>query len=63
VEEKSMKQAQYTKSLTIALPPEHYEQIKRITDDQKISIAEWVRDAVEASLKKCLKEENWKNDK
>ena len=49
-----MKVAQFTKSLTIALRPEIFDQIKRITDDQKISIAEWVREAVEASLKKCL---------
>ena len=46
-----MKQAQYTKSLTISMPPEHYEQIKRITDDEQISMAEWVRNAVDAALK------------
>jgi len=45
-----MKQAQYTKALTIALPPEHFEQIKQITDEKKISLAEWVRDAVAAAL-------------
>ncbi len=58
-----MKQAVFTKSLTIALSPEQYEQIKDITDEKRISMGEWVRGAVEASLKKCLKEENWKNDK
>lgn len=52
-----MKIAQYTKSLTIALRPEIFDQIKRITDDQKISMAEWVRKAVEVSLKKSLKKE------
>lgn len=57
-----MKQAQYTKSLTIALPPEHYEQIKGITGEKCISMGEWVRDAVEASLKKYLKEEISNND-
>jgi Arc/MetJ-type ribon-helix-helix transcriptional regulator len=45
-----MKQAQYTKSLTISMPPEHYEQIKQITDDQQISMAEWVREAVNKAL-------------
>ncbi len=45
-----MKQAQYTKSLTISMPPEHYEQIKRITDTEQISMAHWVRDAVAAAL-------------
>lgn len=52
-----MKQAVYTKSLTIALSPEQYEEIKGITDKQHISMGEWVRDALEASLKKCLREE------
>ena len=54
-----MKVAQFTKSLTISMPPENYEQIKQITDEQCISIAEWVRDAVAAALKKLQqKEEN-----
>ena len=43
---------QYTKALTFALPPEHFEQIKQITDKQQISIAEWVRDAVAMALQK-----------
>lgn len=58
-----MKQAVYTKSLTIALSPEQYAQIKDITDEKRISMGEWVRESVEVSLKKCLKEENWENDK
>ena len=52
-----MKQAQYTKSLTIALPPEHFEQIKQITDTEHISMAEWVREAVAAALAKNQQEE------
>jgi len=47
-----MKQAQYTKSLTISMPPEHYEQIKRITDVEQISMGEWVREAVYAALER-----------
>ena len=50
MEGKVMKQAQFTKSLTISMPPEHYEQIKQITDERHISMAEWVRDAVAAAL-------------
>ena len=46
-----MKTARFTKALTIALNPEAYEQIKQITDAEQISIAEWVRDAVDAALK------------
>ncbi len=45
-----MKQAIFTKSLTISIPPENYEQIKQITDEQCISMAEWVRNAVAAAL-------------
>ncbi len=51
-----MKQAQYTKSLTIALPPEHFEQIKKITDEQQVSMAEWVRNAVSAALNNIKRE-------
>jgi predicted HicB family RNase H-like nuclease len=46
-----MRKSQFSKALTIALPPEHYEQIKQITDEQQISMAQWVRDAVDAALK------------
>ena len=45
-----MKQAVYTKSLTIAISPEQYAQIKDITDEKHMSMGEWVRDAVEAAL-------------
>jgi len=58
-----MKQAQYTKSLTISVPPSQYEQIKKITDDRQISMAEWVRDAVAAALTKNQQEEDITNDK
>ena len=47
-----MRQSQFSKALTVALPPEHFEQIKQITDEKKISLAEWVRDAVAAALAK-----------
>ena len=51
-----MKQAVYTKSLTIAVSPEQYAQIKDITDKKRVSMGEWVRDAVEAYLKKEVSE-------
>jgi hypothetical protein len=56
-----MKQAQYTKSLTISMPPEHFEQIKQITDEQQVSIAEWVREAVAAALIKNQQQEDINN--
>lgn len=45
-----MRKARFQKQLTIAIPSEHFEQIQQITDEQEISLAEWVRDAVAAAL-------------
>jgi hypothetical protein len=45
-----MKTAQYTKSLTVSLRPEVFDQIKQITDDRQISIGEWVREVVDTAL-------------
>ena len=53
-----MRKARFKKQLTIAIPPEHFEQIKQITDDRQISIAEWVRDSVAAALKQSQREED-----
>ena len=47
-----MKTQQFQKALTFALPMEHYEKIKQITDNERISIAEWVREAVATALNK-----------
>ena len=47
-----MKQAAFTKSLTISMPPEQYEQIKEVTDQERISMGEWVRNAIDAALEK-----------
>ena len=53
-----MKQAVFTKSLTISMPPEHYDQIKQITNAGQISMGAWVRDAVIAALKKLQQKED-----
>jgi hypothetical protein len=47
-----MKTAEFTKSLTVSLRPEIFGKIKQITDERKISIAEWIRDAVDSVLEK-----------
>ena len=47
-----MRTRQFSKSLSVAMPTEHLEQIKQITDKQQISMAEWVRDAVAMALNK-----------
>jgi hypothetical protein len=56
-EETIMKTQQYPKALTFALPQDHFEQIKQITDEKRISIAEWVRGAVETALEQQREEE------
>ena len=54
-----MKVARFIKPLTVAFDPAVFEEIKRITDAEQISMAEWVRDAVIAALEKHQpKEEN-----
>ena len=45
-----MREAKFTKSLTVALPIDVYQKIKEITDDEKISMAQWVRRAVNRVL-------------
>ena len=50
-----MKTATFTKSLTVSMQPETFEQIKEITDSKRISMGEWVRDAVEDSIVETIK--------
>ena len=45
-----MREAQFVKSLTVALSVDVYQKIKEITDDEKISMAHWVRRAVDHAL-------------
>lgn len=53
-----MRKSQFTKALTIALPPKHYKQIKEITDANQISMGAWVRDAVIEALEKHQQKED-----
>jgi tartrate dehydratase alpha subunit/fumarate hydratase class I-like protein len=52
-----MKEAQFVKSLTVALPTDVYQKIKEITDDEKISMAQWVRRAISSNLDRDAVEE------
>ena len=45
-----MRIARFSKPLTIALHPEVFDRVKQITDDEKRSMADWVRDAVDQAL-------------
>ncbi len=53
-----MRTSQYSKSLSVALPQEHFDKIRRITDEEQISMAEWVRRAVSAALNNIKREED-----
>jgi hypothetical protein len=57
-EDKIMRTRQFSTSLSVALPTEHLELIKQITDKQQISMAEWVREAVAMALNKIKREED-----
>ena len=45
-----MKKATFTKPMTVSVRPEIYDRIKSITDKREISIADWVRAAIEKAL-------------
>jgi hypothetical protein len=57
-----MKQAIFTKSMTVSIAPEQYEQIKEITDQCRISMGEWVREALAAALNNIKREEGQMHD-
>ena len=52
-----MKVARFTKPLSVGLEPEVYARIQQITDEQKISMAEWIRNALVLVLKQIDREE------
>ena len=51
-----MRVRQFPNSLSVALSQDHFDQIKQITDAEKISMAEWVRNAVDVALEKQKKD-------
>ena len=53
-----MREAQFPKALTVGFQEEVYETIKDITDERRISMAEWVRDAVDTALNNLEEEED-----
>jgi hypothetical protein len=57
-----MKVARFIKPLTVAFDPMVFEEIKRITDAEQISMGAWVRDAVYAALEKYQPQGNTIDD-
>lgn len=58
-----MKEAIFTKPLTVALQPEVYDQIKKITDEKRISMAQWVREIADKALTNHPEKEESNDDK
>ena len=52
-----MKVARFTKPLSVGLEPEVYARIQQITDKERISMAEWIRNALALVLKQIDREE------
>ena len=57
-----MRVRQFPNSLSVALSQDHFDQIKQITDAEKISMAEWVRNAVDMALEIKKQKENEPNE-
>jgi hypothetical protein len=57
-----MRVRQFSNSLSVALSQNHFDQIKQITDEQQVSMAQFVREAVATALGKLQQEENLTND-
>jgi hypothetical protein len=51
----SMRVAKFTKPLTVALEVEIYAEIQQITDRAQISMAQWIRDAIEFRLRDFIR--------
>jgi predicted transcriptional regulator len=45
-----MREARFSKPLTFALHPEVFDRVKQITDQEKRSMADWIREAVDEAL-------------
>jgi predicted DNA-binding protein len=53
-----MKNARFTKAFSFTISPEVFARIKRITDTEQTSMAEWVRDAINSALNNIKREED-----
>ena len=59
-----MREVKFTKLLTVPLSKDTFLKIKTITDEKKISMSEWVREAIDQTMGKeeRLKERKIKNE-
>ena len=56
-----MRQSQFSRPLSIAFNQSVFEEIKRITDDRQISMAQFVREVVDTSLRNWQPQEEQTN--
>ena len=56
-----MKEAIFTKSISINLAEDTFEKIKEITDLQRVSISEWFRQAADLALNRQQEVKNDEN--
>jgi len=60
-----MRQARYTKGLTVALQEEVYNKIRKITEQEKISMGEWIRNMADKALSNYnyqKRSSSWQNE-
>lgn len=57
-----MRKARFTKILTVAISPELYEEIKRITGEKEVSISEWFRELTETALSNSIEKGGQNHD-
>ena len=56
-----MLEARFTKLLSVAVEPKVYERLKAITDESMVSLAHWVRTAINEALEE-EKNSNWRGE-
>ena len=58
---KFMKIAVFSKVLTFALAPMVFDQIKALTNEQRISMGEWLRKVIDLELARTVKDKKHNN--
>ena len=53
-----MRKAKHTRPVSISISPAVYDQIKQITDQQEISVAEWFRKVADQALHDLKEQES-----
>ena len=57
-----MREAKFVRPLSVAMPEDLYRRIKEVTDEKRISMAEWIRDVSEKVLSNSNEQEGVNHD-